>query len=127
MEQSMKSIKPFGSGCAALIVLASIGAASYAGDTIAAASAPSVASSASAPVATRQENRALRKLVYAEFAKDKSIDAGDIGVGVKSGAVTLTGTVSDAAQSEKVAAMTKGVPGVVSVTNKLTIRRNFAQ
>jgi osmotically-inducible protein OsmY len=127
MEQSMKSIKSLSSGCAALVVLASIAGIFHAGASVAAASAPAVASSASAPVATRKDNRALRKLVYAEFAKDKSIDAGDIGVGVKSGAVTLTGTVSDAAQSEKVAALTKGVPGVVSVTNKLTIRRNFAQ
>jgi hyperosmotically inducible periplasmic protein len=127
MEQSMKSIKPLRSACAALIVLASVGGIFHADDSIAAASAPSVASSASAPVATRKENRALRRLVYAEFAKDKSIDAGDIGVGVKSGAVTLTGTVTDAAQIEKVGAMAKGVPGVVSVTNKLTIRRNFAQ
>ncbi|SAL14414.1 transport-associated protein [Caballeronia peredens] len=123
----MKSIKPLSAGRAVLIVLASAGASFHAGETVAAASASAAASSASASVATHKQDRALRKLVYAEFAKDKTIDAGDIGVGVNSGVVTLTGTVSDAEHIEKAAAMAKGVPGVVSVTNKLSIKRNFAQ
>jgi osmotically-inducible protein OsmY len=65
--------------------------------------------------------------VYAAFAKDKSIDAGNIGVGVKDGAVTLTGTVADASQIERAVTLAKGVSGVVSVTNKLTVRRDFGQ
>jgi osmotically-inducible protein OsmY len=123
----MKRIKPRNAGWTALILLASMGAGLQASQSMAAASVPAVASSASAPAATRKENRALRRSVYAAFAKDKSIDAGDIGVSAKDGAVTLTGTAADAAQIEKAAALAKGVPGVVSVTNKLTVRRNFSQ
>ena len=111
---------------AALIVLASLDASAQTNPPMT-PSAPAAASSASAPVATRKDNRALRKRVYAAFAKDKSIDAGDIGVNVKDGAVTLTGTAADATQIEKAAALAKSVPDVTSVTNKLTVRRNFAQ
>lgn len=116
----MKRSKLRSSGCAALIVLASMVASVQAGESMA-------ASSASAPGATRKENRALRKLVYAAFARDKSIDAGDIGVGAKDGAVTLTGAVDNAAQIEKAAALAGGVAGVTSVTNKLTVKRSFGQ
>jgi osmotically-inducible protein OsmY len=65
--------------------------------------------------------------VYAALAKDPSIDAGNISVTAKDGAVTLAGTVAEAAQIEKAAALTKGVPGVVSVRNKLTVQRPFGQ
>ncbi|SAK85759.1 transport-associated protein [Caballeronia pedi] len=112
---------------AALIVLASIGASLQAGETMAAASDPAMASAASAPVATKKENRALRNGVYAAFAKDKRIDAGNIGVRATNGAVTLTGTVTEPAQIDKAGALAKGVPGVTSVTNKLTVQRNFGQ
>jgi osmotically-inducible protein OsmY len=44
-------------------------------------------------------------------------------VAAKDGAVTLTGTVQDATQVPGVAEIAKGVPGVTSVTNKLTVRR----
>lgn len=122
----MKTINPRGAVCAALIVLASMGAVPETRAAMA-ASEPSAVSGASAPGATRKENRALRKRVYAAFAKDKSIDAGGIGVSAKDGAVTLTGTVTDASQIDKAAALAKGAPGVTSVTNKLAVRRNFAQ
>jgi hyperosmotically inducible protein len=111
---------------AALIVLASLNVSAQTNQPMT-ASAPAAASNASAPVSTRKEDRALRKRVYAAFAKDKRIDAGDIGVNAKDGAVTLTGTAADAAQIETAAALAKGVPGVKSVTNKLTVRRSFGQ
>ncbi|SAK61751.1 transport-associated protein [Caballeronia glebae] len=123
----MQKMKSRNAMCAVSIVLASMSAGFQSSQSMAAASAPSMASSASAPVATRKDNRALRKLVYAAFAKDKSIDAGDIGVSAKDGAVTLTGTAADPAQIDKAVSLAKGVSGVSSVTNKLTVRRNFAQ
>jgi osmotically-inducible protein OsmY len=94
---------------------------------MAASSEPSVASSAAPASGSRSANRALRKRVYAAFGKDKSIDAGSIGVSAKDGAVTLTGTVTDPAQIEKAGALAKDVPGVASVTNKLSVRREFGQ
>ncbi|MEX3969087.1 BON domain-containing protein, partial [Paraburkholderia sp. EG286B] len=43
----------------------------------------------------------------------------------KGGAVTLDGTVVDASQIDKVSEIAKGVPGVTSVTNKLTVEKPF--
>jgi osmotically-inducible protein OsmY len=103
--------------CAAMIGLLSANAWSQPG----AASAGGEASS-SAP---KQSNRTLRRAVYAAFAKDKSIDAGSIGVSAKNGAVTLTGTVEEASQIETAGTLAKGVPGVVSLQNKLTVKRPF--
>ncbi|SAK56641.1 transport-associated domain-containing protein [Caballeronia hypogeia] len=107
--------------CGALLVLA----CGYSWSQSGAASAASGGASASA--APAQSNRTLRRAVYAAFAKDKSIDAGDVGVSAKNGAVTLTGTVDRADQIDKAATLAKGVPGVVSVQNKLTVKRAFSQ
>ena len=77
--------------------------------------------------ASRQANRALRKQIYAAIAKHKDISAGTISVTVKGDAVTLNGSVSDGMQINKVAEIVKGVPGVTSVTNKLTVERPFGE
>nr|WP_175197105.1 BON domain-containing protein [Paraburkholderia caffeinitolerans] len=75
----------------------------------------------------RQANRALKRKVYAALAKHKEIDAGDIGVTAKGGAVAISGTVSDASQINTVVEIVKGVAGVTSVTSKLTVQRPFGQ
>ena len=77
--------------------------------------------------AVRQANRALRRKVYAALAKHKEIDAGDISITAKGGAVMLNGTVPDASQIDTVVEVAKGVEGVTSVTNKLTVQRPFGQ
>ncbi|MEM5425251.1 BON domain-containing protein [Paraburkholderia ferrariae] len=94
----------------------------------ASAAAGAQAASAEAPAAAptgRQADRALRRKVYAAIGKDKAINAGNIGVRAKNGAVTLTGTVSDSAQVHKVEELAKRVPGVTSVTNKLAVEKPF--
>ncbi|MFT0174181.1 BON domain-containing protein [Paraburkholderia mimosarum] len=48
-----------------------------------------------------------------------------ISVVSRSGAVTLDGTVVDAAQIDKVAEIAGGVPGVTSAANRLTVRKPF--
>jgi hyperosmotically inducible periplasmic protein len=83
------------------------------------------ASSAATPQNTRAANRALRRKIYSAIVKHKEISAGDISVVAKGGAVTLNGTVVDAMQIDKVAEIAQGVPGVTSVTNKLTVKRPF--
>lgn len=83
------------------------------------------ASVASAPVSGRKANRALRRSVYAAIARHKEISAGNIGVTAKDGAVVLNGTVSDLSQVATVAEIAKGVPGVISVSNKLTVQKPF--
>ncbi|QIE27138.1 BON domain protein (plasmid) [Caballeronia sp. SBC1] len=82
------------------------------------------ASGAVAP-AGRKADRALRRSVYAAIGKDKEISAGDISVIAKDGAVTLNGTVTEAAQIGKAKALARGVSGVTSVTNKLTVKKPF--
>ncbi|MDR5741018.1 MULTISPECIES: BON domain-containing protein [unclassified Caballeronia] len=120
-------MKPNAYRCAALIVVLAVGAIIQVSEAMAGAGTPAAASNASAPVATRAQNRALRRSVYAAFAKDKAIDAGDIGVRANDGVITLTGTVGDAAHIGKAAELARDVPGVRSVTNKLTVKRPFGQ
>ena len=73
----------------------------------------------------RKADRALRRKVYSAIVTHKEINAGNISVIAKGGAVTLDGTVVDAAQIDKVTEIAKGVPGVTSVTNRLTVKRPF--
>ncbi|MFT0172630.1 BON domain-containing protein [Paraburkholderia mimosarum] len=77
--------------------------------------------------ASRQANRALRRKVYAALATHKEIDAGDIGITAKNGALMISGTVPDASQITTVIEVAKGVAGVTSVTSKLTVQRPFGQ
>jgi hyperosmotically inducible protein len=83
------------------------------------------ASATATPATGRKANRALRRWVYAAISKHKEISAGNISVIAKDGAVTLNGTETDAAQIGTVAEIATGVPGVTSVTNKLTVQRPF--
>ncbi|CAG9270105.1 BON domain-containing protein [Paraburkholderia caribensis] len=115
---------------AALFVAASMNAWSQSGQPAsAAASVPGAsamtASSAAAPATGRKADRALRRKVYAAIGKQKDISAGNISVTAKDGAITLNGSVTDASQVDKVAEIAKGVPGVTSVTNKLTVKKPF--
>jgi osmotically-inducible protein OsmY len=106
-----------------LIAVASFNAWPQASET---GSGPAMAASNGTTAKTaRQANRALRKQIYAAFAQRKEIDAGDISVSAKSGAVTLSGTVKNTAQIDTVGDIAKGVPGVISVNNKLTVQRPF--
>jgi hyperosmotically inducible periplasmic protein len=116
---------------AALLALASLHALAQpsASTAVAASAAPgeatATASGGMTAKETRAANRALRRKVYAAIVKHKEINAGDISVVARSGAVTLDGTVVDASQIDKVAEITKGVAGVTSVTNKLTVKKPF--
>ncbi|MFL9937342.1 BON domain-containing protein, partial [Paraburkholderia sp. RL18-103-BIB-C] len=67
----------------------------------------------------------LRRQVYNVIVKHKEISAGNISVVAKDGAVTLNGTVTDSSQVGQVAEIAKGVAGVTSVTNKLTVQKPF--
>lgn len=108
-----------------LILCTLLAAASLNASAQSVASAPSATtateSSAAAPAAP--SNTKLRRAVYTAIAKHKEIHGGSIGVTAKNGAVTLNGSVTDAAQVDKVADIAKGVPGVISVTNKLIVQK----
>jgi osmotically-inducible protein OsmY len=122
----MKTIKTFRLAVGAVIVATSMTAWSQTSDTASASGTSAMAASGSAaPAPGRKANRALRRQVYNAIAKHKEISAGDISVIAKDGAVTLNGTVTDASQVGKVAEIAQGVPGVTSVTNKLTVQKPF--
>ena len=108
---------------AAALVAVSTTAWSQTGEAASAQGASATAASGSVAPAGRKADRALRRRIYAAFGKDKEISAGDISVIAKDGAVTLNGTVTEAAQIGKAEAIARGVSGVTSVTNKLTVRK----
>lgn len=108
-----------------LILCTLLAAASLSASAQSAASAPSAttATASSAATPATPTNTKLRRAVYTAIAKHKEIHGGSIGVTAKNGVVTLNGSVTDAAQVEKVAEIAKGVPGVTSVTNKLIVQK----
>jgi len=122
----MKSIHAFKMAVGVLTVAASMTAWSQpSAPASATATASSASSGSAAPVTGRKANRALRRQVYSAIVKQKDISAGNISVIAKDGAVTLNGTVTDASQVDRVAEIAKGVTGVTSVTNKLTVQKPF--
>ena len=128
----MKSIRVIVLAFATLIVAVSMNAWSKSGQTASASASATgastmAASGAGSPANGKKANRALRRKVYAAIGKHKEISAGNISVIAKDGAVTLQGTVTDASQIGQVAEITKGVPGVTSVINKLTVQKPFGE
>ncbi|MBN3764126.1 BON domain-containing protein [Burkholderia sp. Ac-20365] len=101
---------------AALTVFASVTV--WAQDSGTAASAPQTTSKK----AVRKADRALSRKVQSALSKG-GIDTSGINVLVKpGGAVTLAGGVTDPTQVDKATSIAKGVSGVTSVKNALTIR-----
>jgi hyperosmotically inducible protein len=125
----MKTNKALELAVAAWFVAASTTAWSQPGEAASATAgeqgASGMAASGAVAPAGRKADRALRRRVYAAIGKDKEISAGDISVIAKDGAVTLNGTVTEVAQIGKTDAIARGVSGVTSVTNKLTVKKPF--
>jgi hyperosmotically inducible protein len=71
--------------------------------------------------AMKKENRQLGRKVRGALAKAQGIDVSSISVRARGGAVTLTGSVPDQGQIDKAGDVAKGVDGVTSVSNKLTV------
>jgi osmotically-inducible protein OsmY len=113
----MKAIKMIGG---ALVVLASLNA--YAQNDAASAAAAPEASAKQTAKQTRAADRALQRKVRGVLARTKGLTVGNITVRARSGAVTLAGSVPDAAQIDIATNAAQNVPGVTSVKNALTIR-----
>lgn len=120
----MKTSKILELAVATLFVVTSMTAWPQAREAASEGASVMAASGAAAP-SGRKADRALRRKVYAAIGKDKEISAGDIGVTAKDGAVTLNGTVSETAQIGKVEELVRSVPGVTSVTDRLTVKKPF--
>ncbi|KVG31096.1 BON domain-containing protein [Burkholderia diffusa] len=121
----MKTIDGLRVALGVAILTASLGAWAQASMTAAASAV--VTSGPTNAKAVRQANRALRRKVYAAFGKHKEIDAGNISVVAKNGAITLSGTVAEASQIDTAGQLARGVPGVTSVTNKIMLQRPLGQ
>jgi hyperosmotically inducible protein len=83
--------------------------------------ATDTASAAASVKAGKRANHELGRKVRGALAKTQGLDVSSIAVRARGGAVTLTGTVPDEGQIEAAGAAAKGVAGVTSVSNKLTV------
>jgi hyperosmotically inducible periplasmic protein len=77
---------------------------------------------ASNPASNKSADRALQKRVRAVLAKDKELNAANITVRARAGAVTLEGSVTSQDEVLRAEQVAKGVSGVNSVKNALTLR-----
>ena len=78
------------------------------------------------PQATKKANRALSKNVLRTLSKG-GVKTSSVNVVAKSGAVILEGSVPDPAQIDKAGELAKGVQGVTSVKNSLTVQEEGGQ
>jgi len=70
----------------------------------------------------RAANRALSHKVRSVLAKDRHISMSNVTVRARDGAVVLQGTVPEQSQIDHATEVAKGVQGVTSLKNALTIR-----
>jgi osmotically-inducible protein OsmY len=118
----MKAIRTFKLMGGALIVVVSVNAWSQTSESAAPSAQSSMApSSGGSAKATRQANRALSKKVLVALSKG-GVSTSRINVVAKGSAVTLVGAVTDATQIDKAGELAKGVSGVTSVKNSLTLK-----
>jgi osmotically-inducible protein OsmY len=81
----------------------------------------SAASSKATSKTTKKVDRKLGLDVRKALSKAQGLDISNIFVRARGGAVVLTGSVPDGAQIPKAEEVAKGVAGVTSVSNKLSI------
>ena len=113
----MNAIKTLKLAGAALIVIASLNAWAQESDS----AATSTTTQATSKSAVRKANRALSRKVVQALSKG-GVNTVGINVLAKGGVITLAGGVTDPTQIDKATSIAKGVSGVTSVKNVLTIR-----
>ena len=100
-----------------VVVCVAVASSAYAQSSDAAATTDAAPSAKT----TKKVNRKLGLDVRRALSKAQGIDVSNIFVRARGGAVVLTGTVPDGAQIPKAEEVAKGVAGVTSVSNKLTL------
>jgi hyperosmotically inducible protein len=122
LERAMKAIKIIKLIGGALAVVVSINAWSQTSESAAMSTQSSMAPAGGGSAkAARQANRALSKKVLRALSKG-DVKTSGINVIAKGGAVALAGSVTDPTQIDKAGEVAKGVPGVTSVKNSLTVK-----
>ncbi|AOR67493.1 phospholipid-binding protein [Burkholderia stabilis] len=120
----MKSIVLRALGVAA--VAACLSGSVYAQSSDAAATEAPAAATSAPKAAAKTAKKANRKLGYAvrkAISKESGVNVSNLVVRSKGGAITLEGTMPEQAQIDKAEAAAKGVKGVTSVANKLTVQQ----
>jgi osmotically-inducible protein OsmY len=79
-------------------------------------SSPAASSSKATPA-----DKKLARDVRKALSKAPDFDVSNVFVKARGGVVTLSGSVPDGPQIQQAAEVTKGVPGVTSVSNHLTL------
>ena len=67
------------------------------------------------------EDAAITTKIKADYAKDKAVSAMNIHVTTDKGVVKLSGNAKSKDESEKAVSIAKGIKGVVSVQNDITV------
>ncbi|WP_233854882.1 BON domain-containing protein [Paraburkholderia sp. HD33-4] len=93
----------------------------YAQASDAQAPAATAAAPATAAPSTRAADRKLGRDVRHALARAQGFNVSNVFVRARGGAVTLSGSVPESGMIQQAADVAKGVPGVTSVTNKLTL------
>jgi osmotically-inducible protein OsmY len=105
-----------------VVVCVAVASSAYAQSSDAAAtSADSAAQAKAQKSATKKTDRKLGYDVRRALSKAQGFDVSNVFVRARSGAVTLTGTVPEGGQIAQAEEVAKGVPGVKSVSNKITL------
>lgn len=119
----MKAINVIRQASGVLAAVVACTAYGQASDTGGMTSAP-VAASMAAPPSSKAKSKANHKLendVRRALAKAKGINPEGIVVLARNGVVTLSGNAPDSEQAARATQVAKGVAGVTSVTNQITI------
>jgi len=120
-SQAMKTINALRLAAVASAIAFSANVWSQTSDAASTQSATPSASAGSSKSAARKANHALSRKVSQAMQKG-GVDLNGIDVIAKNGAITLAGHAADAEQIDKAVSIAKGVSGVTSVKNVLTIQ-----
>ncbi len=82
-----------------------------------------MAAPAASATSSKKANSQLGRKVRSALAKAQGVDVSNIAVRARGGAVTLTGSVPNQGQIDAAGAAAKGVAGVTSVSNKLSVEQ----
>jgi osmotically-inducible protein OsmY len=104
-----------------VVVCVAMASNAYAQASDAAASPATAASAKAAKKATKKTDHQLEVDVRRALSKAQGFDVSKVFVKARSGAVVLTGTVPEGNQIGQAEEIAKGVPGVKSVSNKISL------
>jgi osmotically-inducible protein OsmY len=104
-----------------VVMCVAVASSAYAQSSDAMATTDSAAAAKAEKSATKKTDRKLGNDVRKALSKAQGFDVSNVSVKARNGAVTLTGTVPDGSQISQAEEVAKGVAGVKSVSNKITL------